>query len=352
MLALAPMKIRAGIIGFGLSGRYFHAPFLKAHEGFEVVAVSSSSAEKVKAYLRQTKVYASPAELIADPNIDLVINCGPNRAHFPLSRDALLAGKHVVVEKPFVNSAAEANELIQLARAQKRILSVFQNRRWDSDFLTLKKLVAEGRLGEVMHFASHFDVFKPKANPGRWREKEGAGSGTWVDLGAHLVDQMLVLFGVPDFVQADMVPQREGSTVDDYFHAVFGYGKRRVVLQSSLFAATLPRFTAYGTKASFVKFGLDPQEARLRAGKDPTEDHFGEEPAAQFGRLIQAESKEEAIVASERGSYWEFYHLLYSSIVEKRAEGPIPLQDSLKVVQILELARKSAEEGQRLSVNL
>ncbi len=222
-----------------------------------LAAVSSSNADKVLADWPDVKVAANPAAVINDPAVQLVVIPTPNETHFPLAKQALLAGKHVIVDKPFTVTLSQAQELRLLAENSKVVLSVFHNRRWDSDFLTVQQLVRDGILGDVLYFESHYDRFRLEVMK-RWREQPGAGSGIWYDLGPHLIDQALVLFGMPVAINVDLALLRPGALTDDYFHATLTYPQRRVVLHGSMSAAAqTPRYTLHGTKGSFVKFGLD-----------------------------------------------------------------------------------------------
>ncbi|HMC92914.1 MAG TPA: Gfo/Idh/MocA family oxidoreductase, partial [Allosphingosinicella sp.] len=277
--------IRTALIGRGLGGSVFHAPLIRACEGLELVRwVGSAEAEA--------------AATSAD--VDLVVISTPNAFHFPLARAALEAGKHVVVDKPFTVSLAEADALIDLATARRRVLSVFHNRRWDGDFLTVRKLLP--RLGAVGLYEAHWDRFRPGLREG-WKEDPEQGAGLLPDLGPHLIDQALSLFGRPAAVRADVLAQRDGSRIDDYFALTLQYGPMRVTLSAStMVAEPRPRFAVHGSGGSFVKYGVDPQEAELKAGVDPRE--TGADPAA--GVLTSADGAREA-VPTERGRYLSFY---------------------------------------------
>jgi scyllo-inositol 2-dehydrogenase (NADP+) len=338
--------IRTGLIGFGLGGTAFHAPLVTAVEGFELVAVATRKAEAVAVSYPNAAV-TTPEALIADPDIALVIVSTPNDTHFPLARAALLAGKHVVIDKPFANSVEEARQLIDLAAERGRLVIPFHNRRWDSDFLTVRKLLGSGRLGEVLLFEAHWDRFRPElAQP--WKESLAAGSGQLPDLGPHMIDQTLLLFGAPDAVSADLAAQRIEGEVDDYFALTLHYGERRVILSSSrLVASPRPRFGIHGRKGSFVKFGLDPQEMAVRAGGKVTDPVHGIEDPSIRGVLTLGDGTRETIV-SERGDYRCFY----AGAVQAIANGeptPVCPEDALAGLKLIELARRSAAEGRRLA---
>jgi predicted dehydrogenase len=255
--------IRVGIIGFGYATQTFHAPLIASVPGLEVAAISTSNPDKVRAGWPAAAIETTPHALLARADIDLVVVPTPNDTHHPLARAALLAGKHVVVDKPFTLTQAEALDLCALAKQCGRVLSVFHNRRWAGDFLEVRELLARGTLGRVVHVESHFDRFRPQVRV-RWREQDGAGSGLWMDLGSHLVDQALLLFGRPEALALDLLRQRDGALTDDGFHARLRYaGGLRVELHASaLAAAPDAMFRIHGTRGSFVKQGLDPQRMR------------------------------------------------------------------------------------------
>ncbi|VTP63208.1 Uncharacterized oxidoreductase ydgJ [Serratia rubidaea] len=258
--------LRVGLVGYGYASKTFHAPLIAGTPGLELAAVVSSDAGKVHADWPALPVVSEPQALFNDPTLDLIVIPTPNDTHYPLAQQALAAGKHVVVDKPFTVTLSQARALQQQAQQRGLLLSVFHNRRWDSDFLTLKTLLQEGSLGEVVYFESHFDRFRPQVRQ-RWREQGGAGSGIWYDLGPHLIDQALQLFGKPQTLFVDLGQLRPGSQSVDYFHALLQYGKRRVVLHASMLtAAEGPRYIVHGTQGSYIKYGLDPQEDRLKAG--------------------------------------------------------------------------------------
>jgi len=258
--------LRVGLVGYGFASKTFHSPLISGTPGLELAVVSSSDASKVHADWPNVTVVDSAEKIFSDPTIDLVVIPTPNTTHFPLAQQALEAGKHVIVDKPFTVTLGEARSLNVLAQEKGKVLSVFHNRRWDSDFLTVKTLINEGTLGDVVYFESHYDRFKPQVQA-RWRENDELGSGIWYDLGSHLLDQALVLFGMPDTLQADLAVVRPGGKAVDYFNTVLTYGRRRVVLHSTVYAsAETARFIVQGEKGSFVKFGLDTQEDSLKAG--------------------------------------------------------------------------------------
>jgi scyllo-inositol 2-dehydrogenase (NADP+) len=326
--------IRVGLVGYGLAGSVFHAPLIRACERLELAAVLTSR--------DAPRRVGSLDELMN--RSDVVVVASPNTSHFPIAKQAVEAGKHVVVDKPFTITVAEADELIHLAAERQRVLSVFHNRRWDSDFLTVRELMP--RLGEIMLFEAHWDRFRPEITRG-WREKPGPGAGLFNDLGPHMIDQALQLFGSPDAVQADIIAQRQGATVDDYFDVMLHYGASRVCLRAStLVAAPRPRFSIHGTAGSFVKHGLDPQEAQLKAGMDPRDLRFGVDP--QDGTFIHPDARSE-VIQTRRGNYPAFYDGIAAAILDG-APVPVTPEDARLGLMLSDLVRRASAEGRRLPV--
>jgi len=312
--------IRAGVIGRGIAGGLFHAPFIRAVEGMELAAVAGRD---------------EAAAVIADRSIDLVVIATPNTTHFPLAEAALEAGKHVVIDKPFALSVAEGDALIALAAAKGRLLSVFHNRRWDGDFLSVQEVIGSGRLGEVLLFEAYWDRFRPAIKQG-WREQPGPGAGLLWDLGPHLIDQALVLFGVPDAVTADVAVQREAALVDDYFLLTLHYGRMRALLGASTVTADpRRRFGVSGTLGGYSRRGLDTQEAALRAGLGPESEGFG---AEEFLGTITTGSGERISVPGRSGRWLTFYERMRDAI---RGLGPVPVDpaDARAGLLILEAAK-------------
>ena len=334
--------IRTGLIGYGTAGAVFHAPLIAAAPGLRLTAIASRRADEIARDFPEAKAYENPQSLIDDPDIELVVVATPNETHATLARAALEAGKHVVVDKPFTLDAGEAEALIALADAVGRKLSVFQNRRWDSDFLTVRRLVDDGRLGEIAYYEAHFDRFRPEIKQG-WRETEAPGAGLLYDLGAHLIDQALVLFGLPQAVTADVTRQRAAARADDYFHVVLDYGRRRAVLHASVLVRDPgPRYLVHGDGGSFVKYGIDGQEAALREGRRPGGEGWGEDDPALFGRFTDADGTA-ATIDSLPGRYTAYYNGIAASI---RDDAPLPVEarDARDVIRVIEAAQISARE--------
>ena len=326
--------IRVGLIGYGLAGGVFHEPLIKACDGLELTAVLTSREHPLRV--------GSVEELLG--RCDLVVVASPNDSHFPLAREALERGKHVVVDKPFAVTVEEADALIALERESDRMLTVFHNRRWAADFLTLRGVLP--RLGELFLVEANWDRFRPEVRQ-RWREQPGPGAGLLADLGPHMVDEMLQLFGMPDAISADIFAQRPGAKVDDYFDLKLNYGKRRVCLRaSSLVSAPRPRFAAHGSGGSFVKHGLDPQEAQLKTGMDPRDPSFGIEERS--GTLTLPDGSIEQ-VPTERGRYLDFYEAVVAAI-DEGAPAPVDPADARDGLLLIDLARRAAESGRRLPV--
>lgn len=338
-----------GLLGFGLAGRELHLPLIAA-SGMPVAAVVTRQTAAVRATLPEARIYASAEELLADKAIELVVITTPNQLHAPQAMAALQAGKHVVIDKPFALSVAEADAVIACAQRHDRRLAIFHNRRWDSDFLTLQKLVRSGRLGEINSFQMRWDRYRPQV-ANRWREQDVPGSGVLYDLGPHLIDQALCLFGMPEWVQADVFRQRAGASVDDGFEISMGSGTLRVALGAgSLVADNNQRYRLHGALASLSKGGLDVQEAQLRAGRNPVDSEFGVEPESQFARLVHGADGSTEVLRSERGCWLEFYRLMRASI-EDGGTVPVSAPEARSVMVILEAAFNSHREQRRILIN-
>ena len=334
-------SLQVALVGYGFASKTFHAPLLTHVPGLRLTHIVSSDSAKVKKDYDVT-VLAKPEDAFALPEIDLVVIATPNIAHFDLASKALNAGKHVVVDKPFTNTVAEAMELIKLARARGRLLSVFQDRRWDSDFLTLRKVLADGALGELAHFESHYDRYRPEPRQ-RWREQPGPGSGIWFDLGSHLVDQALQLFGPPEAIYADLEMQRSLGQTVDYFHVILRYGRRRVILHgASLVVAEIPRFIVHGALGSYTKFGMDPQEEALKRGEIPGSPGWGLD--SQMGTLItrKGDGFDKRQVPNIPGNYLAYYQGVHDAIAHG-APNPVTPEAGLAVINVLESGVKSSE---------
>ncbi|MFL6268781.1 MAG: Gfo/Idh/MocA family oxidoreductase [Actinomycetes bacterium] len=323
--------IGVGLIGYGLGGAQFHAPLIQAEPGLRLDAVVTSRAGQVQRDHPGVRVVASPAELLEDPAVELVVVAAPNAEHHRLAAAALRAGRHVVVEKPFTLGTADADDLIALAEAADRRLSVFHNRRWDSDFLTVRRCLETGLLGQVSTVASRYDRFRPVPK-GSWKEEDVPGSGILWDLGPHLIDQALQLFGLPGTVWADVGVQRPEVEAVDYVHLVLGYGRLRAVLHAGMLVRDPgPRFELHGDQGSLVTRGLDRPEVDATL----TYEVGGLELR---GRLAGATT-----------AYGTFYAQMAAAVA---GEGPVPVApgDARAAVAVIEHALASARDGRVVEV--
>ena len=330
-------EIGVGLIGYGLAGRAFHAPYVRVTPGMDLRAIVTRDPAKVHADLPGMRVVPDVAALLAEPGIDLVVVASPDALHADHALAALDAGKHVLVDKPFATSVADARRIAAAGDAAGKLVTVFQNRRWDADFRTLQKLIAGGALGDVVQFESHFDRWRP-APTGLW--KDARDGGAWLDLGPHLVDQALVLFGRPEGVMLDLATLRDGSPSPDYFHAVLRYPGRRVILHATKLAAQSGlRFAVHGTRASWIKHGSDPQEAATVAGRAPGGRDWGLDPTE--GILTRGDDGTPVAIPNERGDYRSFWQALAAAI---RGEGinPVPATEAIIVMDILDAGLRSA----------
>lgn len=339
-------KIKTALCSFGMSGKLFHAPFIHANPAFELYAVLERTKQLAKEKYPHIKTYTSLEELLSDDNIDLIVVNTPNATHYEFTKRALLAGKHVVVEKPFTTEVKEAEELVELAKSTNKILSVYHNRRWDSDFKTVNKIIAEGALGKIVEAELHFDRYKAELSPKVHKETPGPGTGALYDLGSHLIDQALHLFGMPEAVFADIQIIRPSSLVDDYFEVLLYYADKRIRLKGTYIAREpVPSYIIHGTNGSFLKSRADVQEVSLLAEYLTIESDWGIEPDSEKG-LLHTEINGEVIrqqVTSEVGNYMEYYNQLYLSITERKPV-PVTAQDGLNVIRIIRAAFQSNAE--------
>lgn len=329
--------VRTGLIGYGFAGRTFHAPLIAAVPELALSAIASSKPDAVIADYPALRVVTSPQALIAASDIDLVVIATPNDTHAPLAEAALRAGKHVVVDKPFTLTLAEARHLAAVAKDCGRLLSVFHNRRFDSDFLGVRGVIDSGQLGRIAHFESHFDRYRPIVRD-RWRERAGAGGGLWYDLGPHLADQALQLFGLPDHVTATIATQRTGGRAPDYAHVILHYGSMRAVLHASmLVGGGTHRFIVHGEKGSLVKRRLDPQETQLLAGLRPGDSGWGVDDDA----MIFFDGEGERDVQTPAGDQSRYYRAVAQAICGAAPNPVTPLQ-AMAVMAIIEAAEQSS----------
>ena len=344
--------IQTAICSFGMSGRVFHAPFISNHPGFNFYAVWERSKNLAQEKYPQVKVFNTLDKMLADEIIELVIINTPNITHYSFAKQALLAGKHVICEKPFTVSVAQAEELIQLSLSRQKVLSVYHNRRYDSDYKTIRKILDEKMLGEVVEAEFHFDRFKEELSPKLHKETAGNGTGVLYDLGAHLIDQALQLFKMPDAVFADIAAMRPISVVDDYFELLLYYSSFRVRLKASYqVRELLPGYIIHGRKGSFIKPKTDVQETQLLQGILPTDDGYGIEPQKEQG-LLHTEIDgyiSRKYIPSFKGNYMEYYEGIYQAI-RHNGTNPVTAADGLNVIKIIEAAFKSHKEKRIISV--
>jgi predicted dehydrogenase len=343
--------IITALCSFGMSGRVFHAPFIDRHPGFQLYAVWERSKQITAEIYPAIKSYATLDEMLADDKTELVIINTPNYSHYEYARKALEAGKHIVVEKPFTVTFAEAKELVKLAEKKGKLISVFQNRRWDSDFQTVKKIIRQDVLGEIMEAELHYDRYNPVLSPKAHKETPGPGTGVLYDLGSHLIDQAVDLFGEPKAVFGDLNILRPGSKVPDYMEVILYYGRLRVRLKSGYFVREAPpAYMIHGSKGSFFKSRADVQEVKLQAGEKPGEG-WGKEPDEEQG-LLHTEVNGEVVrkkIDTEPGNYGAFYQSVYDAIREKEEPVVKPAQ-ALLVMRIIEAAIESSKLGKVITL--
>ncbi|KWC04856.1 oxidoreductase [Burkholderia ubonensis] len=339
--------LRIGLMGFGFAGATFHAPVIAASGRTQVAAIATGQPDRARAAYPDARIVADLDALLALDDIECVVIATPNDTHFPLARQVLDAGRHVVVDKPVTLTSDEALALARLANARSRVFAPFHNRRWDGDFLTVRRIVESGELGRITYVTSHFDRFRPQVRV-RWREEAARGGGLLLDLGPHLIDQALALFGLPDTVSATVKTRRDNGSAPDFVHVRLGYPDKDVALHASALSAIEPaRFTLHGTRGSYQKFGLDTQEDQLKAGLTPDDVEFGGGNPPGVLRVLDGDVETERPVPTLDGQYAEFYRALAASIREG-APFPVTPQDAVDVMTIIELAAQSEHEGRRL----
>src|SRR5438105_3297426 len=337
--------IRVGLIGFGFVSKTFHVPLLKATDGYKITAVSSSHPADVSAMIAGVDVVADPNALATHPDIDLVVIASPNETHAPLAEAAMRAGRNVVVDKPFTITVAEARHLAAVAKEKKVLLSVFQNRRWDSDFLTVQDAIRRDLVGRIVLFESRIDRYRPEVRE-RWREIPGPGAGLLYDLGPHLIDQTLLLFGIPDSVQSTLATQRRGGKTDDFFQLVLRYGQMVATLGAgSLVSGGSARFAVHGDRASVVKHKPDIQEDQLRAGMLPGAPDWGADPDDAL--LYEGATADTRVLKAARGDQRGYYVALREALLG-RAANPVPPEQAATVMTIIEAGLRSEKEGRRV----
>ena len=344
--------VGVGLVGYGVSGSSLHAPLITAEPRLRLRAVVSSDPDRVHRDL-PVPVVPAVADLLADPSIELVIVAVPNEVHHQVAGAALSAGRHVVVDKPFTVTTAQADELLALAESRDRLVAVFHQRRWDSDYRTVRGCVDRGLLGTANTYVARYDRYRP-VPAAQWREQARPGAGVLYDLGAHLIDQAVHLFGAPETITADVRAQRAGAAIDDYFHVIFGYGALQVILHAgSLVPAPGPRFEVHGDAGSYVSGGIDGQIAALLAGRRPGDPGWGVEPADHYGTLttVAGTPPTSSRFASATGAYETFYRGMAEAV---RGHGPVPVtaREGRETVELIEGCLESSATGRTISRQL
>lgn len=344
-------KIKTALLSYGMSGKVFHAPFLNFHPGFELLGSWERSKKLIQIDFPEMKSYASIDELLAD-EVDLVIVNTPVETHYEYAKKVLLSGKHAVVEKAFTTTVEQAQELAAIAKEKNVKLSVFQNRRWDSDFKTVQKIISDKILGDIVEAEFHFDRYNPLLSPKQHKETRNSGAGILKDLGPHLIDQALCLFGLPQSVFADIQITRAQSLVDDYIDILLYYSNFRVRLKAGFFVREAnPAYVIHGKKGSFLKPRGDVQEDELKLGKKPNLDTWGTELVGKRG-LLHTEINGEIVkkhIPTLQGNYYDFFDEVYHSIINDAIE-PVSAQDGVHVMQIIEAAIQSS--AQKMVIDL
>lgn len=345
-------KVKAALLSYGMSGKVFHAPFLTLHPGFELTGAWERSKDLIRQDYPNVKRYASLEELLAD-DVELVVVNTPVDTHFEYAKKALEAGKHILVEKAFTTTAAEAEALDALAKEKGLTLTVYQNRRWDSDLKTVKKILDEGVLGDIVEAEIRYDRYNPNLSPKAWKESANAGAGVLKDLGPHIIDQAIYLFGYPQSVFADIRTLREGSQVDDNIDILLYYKDKRVRLHGGFFNKEMvPSYVLQGRNGSFLKHRGDVQEDVLKTGAKPNLDDWGAEPEELRGVLNVVENGESVreIVPTEKGNYYGIFDGIYKAITEGATE-PVTAQDGARTMKIIDAAIASSAQKKVIALD-
>jgi scyllo-inositol 2-dehydrogenase (NADP+) len=332
--------VTVALVGFGLSGRYLQAPFFDVNPNFKLKSVVTNNQNPQDIFPNVQKI-STLQEVLMDKEIDLVSICSPNATHYDYAKQCLLAGKHVLVEKPFAPTFIEAQELIELAKKQRKCLFIFQNRRFDSDFMTVKKVIESGVLGKIHTYQAHWNRYKPVLNPKKWKEEVAPASGIIYDLGSHLIDQTIALFNTPLSISGQTFTQRENSSIDDAFNVYLDYeGLKASITGSLMVRGELPRYVLHGSKGSFIKYGIDVQEDHAKAGILPNDLSFGIESPQYFGTLT-TDINSLAVhgkVETERGNWAILFQNIYEVITQNN-EPLIKNEDILTQIKIIEAVK-------------
>lgn len=339
-------SINTALCSFGMSGHLFHAPFIDVHKGFNLYGVLERTKNICQQKYPSVKTFRSLEDLLNDKSIDLVIVNTPNTTHYDFTKKAIEAGKHVVVEKPFTVKSSEAKELIKLAKKHNIKLSVYHNRRWDSDFKTVKKIINTGVLGDIVEAEFHYDRFEPELSYKIHKETPTEGVGSLYDLGSHIIDQALQIFGMPKSVFATLDSFRNDSKVGDYFDVKLYYNSHYVTLKSNYFVLEpLPAYSIHGTKGSFIKSKADIQETELQKEIKPNTKDWGIEPATEKGLLhfLKNGESHKEFISTEKGDYMKYYDGVYKAIKNNK-NLPVSATEATQVIEIIEACNKSNSE--------
>ncbi|MBN3581201.1 oxidoreductase [Algoriphagus aestuarii] len=338
--------IKTAIVGFGSVAEKMHAPLITVCPDLDLVAVVERRTEKSREKYPSVTIFKSLEELLEDGDVDLVVITTPNTFHFPMAMQCLRAGKHVVIDKPVTIFSDEAEQLEVLAKKTGKVCSVFHNRRFDGDVLTIQKLISENSLGDLVYLESHFDRFRPNLS-GNWREDAGPGNGITYDLGSHLIDQVFMIFGAPDFIQADIQKQRKGAMVDDHFDIIMHYeGFKARVTAGTLVNAPTPKFLLLGQNGSYLKYGMDVQEQAFKNGKMPEGENWGVEPEENWGKIFLNEVTQ--AYPSVPGDYRIFYRNIAGAILKGEALK-VTIPQTISVLKMIEASFLSSEENRSIS---
>lgn len=347
---MANKQINVGLIGYGMAGHLFHAPFISAIDGLQLTTIRETKDHNIatiKERYSNVTIVNDTKQILENKSIDLVVVASPNLTHYQVAKEALLAGKNVVVDKPFTVRSSEADDLIAIAKNQNKLLTVFQSRRWDSDFKTIQKVVSSRLLGELAEYEAHYDRFRNTLRPNTWKEDGALGTGILYDLGSHLIDQVLVLFGLPQNITAQLRIQRKGGKIVDNFEVILDYGHLKATLKGGmLIKEQIPRYILLGNNGSYVKYGIDVQEEALLAGHLPNKTvNWGMEPESIWGIMnteingVEFRGK----VKSEPGDYRGFYQNVYNALNGTEALAVVP-EHSRNIIRVIEIAMQSSEE--------
>ncbi|MDP2236321.1 MAG: Gfo/Idh/MocA family oxidoreductase [Bacteroidales bacterium] len=337
--------INVGLVGFGMSGQIFHAPFIQAHQGFRLKTIVTSGENAKAAYPKSIQL-KDFSEALEDSEIDLMVICTPHSLHFEQAKQAMHSGKGVVIEKPVALNSDDIKALMTVAAETDKKVFPYHNRRWDGDFLTVKHLIKEGFLGDVVEFESHFDRYSPTVSRAEWRYNNPDGGGTLFDLGPHLIDQAISLFGKPEAIWCKLYHHRPGSKVNDSFDLKLHYAEMTATLKAGIFVREPgPRFQVHGTLGSYMKYGLDTQESRLKKGRKPDSENLGKDLKQNFGILhSMSQNKQTKVVyPTFNGDYMGFYNNVYN-VLTNSIKAEVKLEDALLGIQIIEAAFRSNSE--------